>query len=233
MLTAFNTQVYFEQMFLFLPKIIFAFLILVIGFLLARFFKHLTSRLLANVNLTTMVKNTPLGEFLSSSHLMDKADRMLSNLVYWLVLLLVVYLSASVIEFTSLAILIWQIFAYIPNILTASVVLIIGVILAGLVETMVKNMARSFDSHSAILLGKMSSYMVVSLTMLIVLSELGIAREFIMIMFMGLVSAFALAFGLAVGLGGQHLVKEILGDWYQRRSQFLPAKEAKHTKDKH
>ncbi len=219
-----NLAYYINQFFLFLPKLVMALIVFGLGFLLARFVKQLVVKLLTKINFVNWVKNTPLEDYFSNTKVLNKADNILGNIAYWLMLLFSLYLSALVLGFGSLASILEQVFGYIPNLLTALVVFIIGVVLAGLVESVVKNMTRSFDPSSAILMGKMASYVVIALTLLIVLSELGIAREFIIIMFVGLVSAFALAFGLAVGLGGQYVVKDILASWYQKR-EYLETKE--------
>ena len=217
---------YLNQFFLFLPKLVIALIVFGLGFLVARFIKQLVVKLLSKINFASWVKNTPLEDYFSNTQVLDKADNILGNIAYWLMLLFALYLSALVLGFVSLASILEQVFGYIPNLLTALVVFVIGVVLAGLVESVVKSMTRSFDPSSAILMGKLSSYVVIALTLLIVLSELGIAREFIMIMFVGLVSAFSLAFGLAVGLGGQYVVKDILASWYQKR-EALVVKEPK------
>ena len=174
-------------------------------------------RLFSQVDLSGIVKNTPLETYLGGTKFLRRVDGVLGNVVYWFVTLFGVYFAASVLQFVSLTRLMEQIFGYLPNVFTALVVFLIGVVLAGAAESMVKGTTRNFDPSSAILIGKMVSYLVMSLTMLIVLSELGIAKEFIIIMFVGLVSAFSLAFGLAVGLGGQHVVRDILADWYRKR----------------
>jgi len=54
----------------------------------------------------------------------------------------------------------------------------------------------------------------VVLSSMIAISELGIAKEFILVLFVGFVSFLALGMGLALGLGGQHMVKKMLDDWY-------------------
>ena len=215
---------YLNQFFLFLPKLVMALIVFGLGFLVARFIKQLVVKLLSKINFASWVKNTPLEDYFSNTQVLNRADNILGNIAYWLVLLFSLYMSALVLGFVSLANILEQVFGYIPNLLTALVVFVIGVVLAGLVESVVKSTTRSFDPSSAILMGKLASYVVIALTLLIVLSELGIAREFIMIMFVGLVSAFALAFGLAVGLGGQYVVKDILASWYQKR-EALAVKE--------
>ncbi len=105
------------------------------------------------------------------------------------------------------------------TILGAIFILAFGTLLAGWLEGLVKNSIREFSPNSALVLGKLSSYMIMVLVLLAGLSELGIASEFIMILFVGLIGGLALALGLSVGLGSKELVQRVLMDWYQRSYQ--------------
>ena len=88
--------------------------------------------------------------------------------------------------------------------------------LVGIIEGVVKGSIKSIDGKSSRLLGKISSYMVITITLLAAISELGIASEFIYIMFVGFVTTMTLGFGLALGLGGKGLVENIINDWYKK-----------------
>ena len=81
--------------------------------------------------------------------------------------------------------------------ISAILILVIGLLLAGLVESLVKGSIKTIDGKSARLLGKLASYLVVILAVMIAISELGIAQEFILVMFVGFVSFLALGLGLA------------------------------------
>ena len=93
-------------------------------------------------------------------------------------------------------------------------VLFIGVLLAGLVEGLLKGTLKSVDAKSARALGKVGSYLVVTIAIMIAISELGIAKEFIFVLFVGFVAMLSLGFGLALGLGGKNLVGKLLERWY-------------------
>ena len=96
------------------------------------------------------------------------------------------------------------------------VVLFFGVLLAGLVESFVKGALKTIDASSSRFFGKIASYLVVTVAVLASISELGIANEFILILFIGFVTALSLAAGLAFGLGGQDLVRDLLKEWYKK-----------------
>jgi hypothetical protein len=89
-------------------------------------------------------------------------------------------------------------------------VLVIALGLGGLVESFVKQMIRSWDVDVARMSGVVSGYVVMIVGVLAAVSELGIARDFIMVLFVGLVAALSLGVGLALGLGGQDAVRRAM-----------------------
>jgi hypothetical protein len=114
-----------------------------------------------------------------------------------------------------------SILAYVPAVISAILVLFFGVLLAGLVESLVKGSIRSIDGKAARLLGKVSSYLVMTIAVLVAVSELGIASEFIMILFVGFVATISVGLGLALGLGGKDVVAKMLDEWYDKTKKEL------------
>ena len=200
----------------YLPRIFAALLILIIGTALAKAVKKVVVRIFESLRVSDALKQTPLEHFLKNADVTHRIEEVLGNIVYWLAMLVVLHTTVSVLGLVSLTMLLERVLAYIPNVLAAVIVLFFGVLLAGVVESLVKGSIKSIDGKSARLIGKISSYLVVSVAVLAAISELGIAKDFVTILFVGFVTTISLGFGLALGLGGQHVIKDLLGEWYQR-----------------
>lgn len=200
----------------FLPRLVIGILVFVIGFVIAKWLKRLSVKGMQKLLSAKVLDNTPIDELLEGGDLKNKIDVMVGNVVFWLVLLFTLYLTSGVIGFVSLTNLLVSFFDYIPNIVSAGVVMILGIILAGFAESFIKGSLRGVDPSSARLVAKMSSYVIVVLTSMIALSELGIARDFILILFVGFTFTMSLVVGLGLGLGSKDLVKKILDKWYQK-----------------
>lgn len=198
----------------FLPQLIAAFMILIIGTAFARMIKRVVVRLLEAVKVSKIVEKTPIEHFLKNADLTNKIEAVLGSVVYWLVMLVVLQTGAAVLGLSPLTDILNRILLYIPNIISAILILFFGVLMAGVVESLVKGSIKTIDGRSARLLGKVASYLVVTISALAAISELGIAKDFIIILFIGFVSMISLGFGLALGLGGKSLVEKILNNWY-------------------
>lgn len=210
-----------QEVIVFLPKLLVALLILVIGAGLARLLRRGVVRFFESIKVSKAIQNTPVELFLKNAELSTRLEVIIGSVIYWLLMLIVIHTSVSVLGLTSLSFILERILAYLPHIISAILILFIGIVISGFVESLVKGSIRSIDGRSARLLGKISSYLVLVLTVMIAVSELGIASEFMMILFMGFVGSIALGLGLALGLGGQHLVRKFLEDWQASYSKQL------------
>ncbi len=200
----------------FLPRIVGALIVFFVGILIARFVRHLVIKSLEGIRISKVVEKTPLELFLANAEFGQKIEGIIGSVFYWLFLFVILHTSISLLGLTPLSNVMNQILLYIPHIFSALLIFIFGVLIAGVVESVVKGAMRSVDLNSGRLFAKVASYVVVVVASLAAISELGIASEFIKILFFGVVFTFALGAGLALGLGGQDLIRKILDEWYTR-----------------
>lgn len=205
----------------FMPKLIATLVLLLIGITIARTIKFLVVRGLEKFRLSTAVKKTPIEHFFDNPEMGHKVEEAVGSVIYWLVMLVVLHTVFTIIGLNSLSLILEQIINYLPHVISATFVLFFGVILAGLVESFVKGTIKTIDGKSARLFGKISSYVIVTIAVLAAVSELGIAKDFVTILFIGFVATFTLALGLAFGLGGQHIVREVLESWYEKTKKEI------------
>lgn len=103
-----------------------------------------------------------------------------------------------------------QLLFYLPNVFVAVIIGLIGVVIANLTNDVVRQTVRNLGSTSANALGSFARYAILFFTILIVLNQLGVAAALIQTLFTGIVAMVALAGGLAFGLGGQEVARDIL-----------------------
>lgn len=213
------------QTYAFLPKIIGAFLILIIGTIIAKWIKKILEKSLEFLHVSKLIKNTPLEAFFEHAEMGSKIEHVIGSIGYWLFMLLVIQTSVSALGLQSLAGILNQVLGYVPRIFSAILILFFGVLIAGVLESVVKGSVRSIDGRHSRLLGKFASYMTLIIFALVAVSELGIAQQFIIILFVGLVATLTISFGLAIGLGSKDVVHKIMDEWYTNFSKDLKSKE--------
>ena len=208
----------------FLPRLVAALLILLIGAGVAKGVKGLIVKLLEALKVADWVKNTPVEHFFKNAEFGEKMEGVLGGIIYWILMLVVIHSTVSVLGLASLTHVLDRVLAYVPRIISSVPVLFFGLLVSGLVESLVKGSIMSIDGKSARLLGKVSSYLVLSIAILAAINELRIASEFIMVLFIGFVTMLSLGFGLAIGFGGQGVVKDMLTKWYKQTSKEVKKK---------
>ncbi len=88
-------------------------------------------------------------------------------------------------------------------------------VLAGLVESLLKGAIISIDLKLGRLVGKIGSYLVAILAVMAAFQELGIAQDLIRTIYIGFVLSLSLALGLSFGLGSKKIVEEMMMRWYK------------------
>ena len=200
----------------YLPTLLAAVVVLVVGLILARLVRSIVLRGLGALRVSKILDKTPIELFLKNDELGVKLEEGIANIIYWLLLFLVLHTTVSVLGLVQLSEVLNLILYYLPHVFSALVILLFSVLLAGVAETFVKSSLRRLDIQSARLFAKVASYMVVTVGSLAAIAELGIASQFIFILFQGVVAAFALGTGLAVGLGGKSTVEKMLNNWQKQ-----------------
>lgn len=215
---------------LFLPKILGALIAFTLGAIIARAVKGLVFKILEAARFSSLIAKTPLQLALENDDLGKKAEEVVSTLAYWLTMLVVVHTTVTILGLSSLTFMLERILSYIPKVISAIFILAFGVLLAGWVENLVKGAIKNVDPKSSRMLGKFSSYLILGMVVLISFSELGIASDFITILFIGFIGAVSLGLGLALGLGGKDLVSKLLNNWYRDNAQPVKEVPTKHKK---
>jgi hypothetical protein len=198
----------------FLPNLIGAIIVFVVGWMLGNFLRMLTIKLSRAVRLPELVKNEPLEKFLTESGFGPKVEIFIGETVRFFVVLVFFIAAINLLGLTAVSMVLTGILAYIPNVVAAILILVLGTVVAGLVESLVKGSLGAVEFKTSRLLGKTASYMVLVFSILASLSQLNIAQDFIQILFIGFVATISIGLGLSIGLGSKDLVSRILDDWY-------------------
>lgn len=198
----------------YIPSLLGALVLFLLGLILAGWLKSLTVKLLNLTKLGGLIKNATINEFLKNAQITGKIEVIIGEIVRWLTIILFFIASINVLGLTSVSEFLNNIILGIPTLVAAVIILVVGVIIAGFLEKMVKGSLGSSDPAFSRLIGKIVSYATMTLFILAAISQLGIARFFIETTFTGFIAAIALGIGISLGLGSKDLVKTLLDRWY-------------------
>jgi len=190
----------------FLPDLLGGLLILIIGIILANILKRI---------LVSIFNFFKLDRFFQQSKSIEKGEiklweEIIAEIIRWTIIILFLIPTLQVWGLSESTIVLNQILFYIPNVIIAIVIGLVGLITSNLVANLVRRTIKSMGSSSANTLAVFTKTVIVFFTVLVVLSQLGVAQDIIRILFTGIIGMLAIAGGLAFGLGGKEIAKELL-----------------------
>ncbi|KPK78547.1 MAG: hypothetical protein AMS25_14790 [Gemmatimonas sp. SM23_52] len=194
----------------FLPNILAAIVILIVGWIIAKLLKAAVARGLKLVKFSTLTQRAGIDEFLAKGDVKQSAADVIAVLVYWLVMLIVLVTAVNALGLEVASQLLNQILLYIPNIIVAVVVVVVGLYAANFVAALVRTAAANAGITEAGLVAALSRYALIIFTFAIALNQLRIGREIVANGFLVLLGAAALGAALAFGLGARDLVSGFL-----------------------
>lgn len=211
-----------SQLATYVPRILAALLIIFVGNMLGTWFKWLVIRVVRTMGIAQVLRGSPVEKFLEQAEFAKKAEEFVGDLFKFLLLLIAFIAAVNVLGLTTVSLFLSNILTYVPKVLAAILILVVGILIAGFVEGLVKGSLAQISLSSARLLSKVSSYIIMVFSVMAALAQLGIAENLIYILFIGFVAMLALGFGLAFGLGAKELVAKILDEWYTKLKKDNP-----------
>ena len=199
----------------FLPALIGAIILLAIGWFLSSLIARVITTLLRRVGFDTVAQRTGVTGFITMTGARDaSASMILGELVKWLIRLIFIEMAAEALHISAVTTLINRVVLFIPNLIIALVVLMIGVMIANFVAGIARGGAAEMGFKSPNLLGGLARYAIIAFAVIVALNQVGIAATLVNTLFMALVGAIALAIGLAFGLGGREVAGQMWQQWY-------------------
>ncbi|MEY4440531.1 MAG: hypothetical protein RLY49_157 [Candidatus Parcubacteria bacterium] len=192
-----------------LPDIIGAFVVLLLGLIVAPILGGIVKKVFDAIHIDTLAEKAGIMEVASGYSSQFSISLLLGKIVKWFFILAFIMAAAEILGWTRVTEFLNEIVFYIPQVLTAVVILVFAVIAgnffdAVVTRTLVGSNAPVDNPH---IMGKITKWAFVLFGMMAAMIQIGIAPALIQILFAGIVLALALAFGL----GGREKAGELLG----------------------
>lgn len=204
----------FAQLAEIVPALAGALVILFAGYLVAKLVENGAERLLRKIHLNRWLERGGVLEAVERTGSHFNPVRVVGQVLFWFVMFAVIMLAANALGMESLASVFAELVGYIPSLMAAIVILIVGIVLGRFTGGLI--MASAGAVQGGPTLARIGRWMVVVLAIFMALQELGIASDIVTTAFAILFGAVALALALAFGLGNRELAGEVTREWYSR-----------------
>ncbi|HLB36581.1 MAG TPA: hypothetical protein VJL31_08440 [Gemmatimonadales bacterium] len=187
----------------YLPRLLGALLILVVGWIVARWIRTGVSKLLVAVRFDEVSKKSGIDEVLQQGGVRLTLNGVISGLIYWLVMLVALLASIDSLGLAVASDVLNRVVLYLPNVVIAVVILILGALFANLIRGIVGTYLANAQVSGARIISAIAHYAVLVFAAAVALVQLGIGRELVTSAFQIAFGAVCLALALAFGLGGR------------------------------
>jgi len=203
----------------YLPVLLGALLILIVGWIVAKIIRWIVDGLLRAIRFDTLADKAGISEVLRKGNLNTSARKVISGLVYWLVIIMVLVMTVNALGLPNTSDVLASLFAYVPKVIAALLVLVVAIFLANFVSGLVQIAAGNANLPKPHLLAGISRWAIIIFAVTIALAQLGIAPLLVTATFNIILGGVCLALALAFGLGGKDAAARYLEELKQKRSQ--------------
>jgi hypothetical protein len=187
-----------------------ALLVIVVGWLISQFFKLLAELVVENSKLEEVLRKTKLASYFEGFSFEEKASKVLGEAVFWFVFLLFLMTATDILGLKLVTSFLRDLLYFIPKAVTSAFVVLAGFVFGDLMKKILYGVFRGFEKRTADFASSIIKWSIIGFSFFTALNVLGIATELINTLLFGFMLFFGLAGGLAFGLGGQDLAKEVL-----------------------
>lgn len=206
----------------FLPNFFAGLVILLIGIILGSIVKRLLLALFDTLNIESQLRRYGIPEAQKGE--LSWAN-ILSEIARWFVIVLFLVPTADVWGLQQITTLLNQFLLYIPNVVVATVIAVVGLVFARIAYDLVRASTREISPDGSRAIANTAKWAIIVFAALAVLNQLGVAQDLVRILFTGFVAMIALAGGIAFGLGGQDTARTILQSIRESLSNQIRAKK--------
>lgn len=208
------------------PKVLGFAVILLLGWLIASLVEKGVAALLRTVRFNDLSERSGLAEFVRKMGADTDSSGMIGAVAKWFIRLIALVVAFDALGLPAVSDVLRQLLLWLPNVVVALVVLVVGGLAARALRNLVRGAAAEGGLGNPKFLAQVAHTLVWAFAIVVAVNQIGIATDLVNTLFMAVVGAVALALALAFGLGGRDTASRIVHRWYSQSQASKPAAEA-------
>jgi hypothetical protein len=206
-----------------IPRIIGFAVVLIVGWIISSLLARGVEALLHVVKFNDLARRSGFADFVQKMGVRDDSSGVIASIVKWFVRLITLVVAFDTLGLPAVSNVLQQLLLWLPNLVVALVVLVIGGLAANGLSQLVRGTTAQAGFTNPDMLATVTRVAVWGFAIVVAVNQLGIATTLINTLLIGIVGAFSIAFGLAFGLGGRDRAAQML-DTMGRNAQMAAPK---------
>jgi hypothetical protein len=199
-----------------LPDVILAVALLLVGWLVARFLRRQSVRVLRRLRVDELAERSGFDDYLVRGGVDLTAVTLIAGTIYWLVLASVFLILLDALGLPAADVLLGRLGAFIPNLVVAVGILVFGTLLARIAGGLVFGYLSNIGSPAAAVIGAVTRYALLMFVLFMAAEQLAIRSEVLVSGFQIAFAAVCLAAALAFGLGGRDWAAQVIARYTRK-----------------
>lgn len=191
-------------------------LILIVGWLVAKLVKLAIAKVGKMIKLDELSGRIELDDLLAKGGVSYSLSELIGVVFYWIVLLITFVIAFNAVGLTVVADLLQKITLFVPNIIVAILVLIVGMFVASIMRNVVKTTATNAGISHANLLSKITEVVIMIFAVAMALEQVQIGARIVELAVSIVLASFGLGFALAFGLGCKDIVGKAVAGFLEK-----------------
>ncbi len=212
-----SLQAAFSTFLNYIPQVIGALLVLIIGYIIARLLRAGVSRLLRRLKLDDRLTHGSGGEYVARFSPQGRPSQLVGLVVQWVLLVFVIVAAVGTLGIPAVTNFMNLILAYLPNVIAALLIFLVAAAIAAAVGGLVHRTMGDTPTGRVARAGGPALVMLIAVFM--ILNQLGIAETIVNATYIALIGAVALGSALAFGLGGRDAAADLINSGYRKAQE--------------
>ena len=193
------------------PKFIIALIIFIIGMVVAMVIGKFVAKIISALKVDSALQSMGVGDLLSKAGFSLDSGRFVGGLVKWFLIIVFLVASVDILGLSDVNDFLKNVvLSYLPNVIIATLILVVGAFIAGAMQKIVVGSAKAAGIPSTHFIGGTTKWAIWIFAILAALYQLGIAGAFAQTILTGFMAMIAIAGGLAFGLGGKEAASQYI-----------------------
>jgi Conserved TM helix len=213
------TREFLHQIAAFLPRLLLAMFVVVVGWLFAKAVRFAVERALKAANFTVLAERAGTDNFLRQAGLRSDTTALFGIVAFWLVILATLIIAFNELGLTYITDLLGRVVLYSPKLLIAMLIVVFGSYCARFAGSAVSTYCLDAKIPDADLLGRIVRYVIMTFVVMTAVSQVEIGGDMVQRTFLIILGGLMLALALAFGLGGKDWAAALLQRWWPQHKK--------------
>lgn len=207
-----------KDLLVYLPKILGAIAVLVVGWLVIKIVVSLLRKVLNKTKIDTWADKLNEIEIFSNSNFTFKPANFIIYIVKWFLFLILIVVASDILGLEMVSKEIGNLIGYLPQLFSAIAILMIGIYIASIVRNAIQSLFKSVGLSGSNIIGNIVFYAITVIVSITALNQAGINTDIITSNLTIILGALLLAFSVAFGLGSKDIIERLLFGFYSRKN---------------